>query len=141
MVSHTASIYRDKRTPEDRTILFSQLFLGVRLECAKCHHHPFEKWGQEDFYQTAAIFQSVKQKGAGVSPPISAGTETFYFESGGEIKHPRPEEIMQPTPPGGGPLKYEANEDPRNAWVHWMMRRQSLFFTSHRQPGLGCLFW
>lgn len=124
-----ASIYRDKRTPEDRTILFSQLFLGVRLECAKCHHHPFEKWGQEDFYQTAAIFQSVKQKGAGVSPPISAGTETFYFESGGEIKHPRTEEIMQPTPPGGGPLKYEANEDPRNAWVHWMMREDNPYFS------------
>ena len=36
---------------------------------------------------------------------------------------------MQPTPPGGGPLKYEANEDPRNAWVHWMMREDNPYFS------------
>ena len=123
-----ASIYRDKRTPEDRTVLFSQLFLGVRLECAKCHHHPFEKWGQEDFYQTAAIFQSVKQKGAGVSPPISAGTETFYFQPGGEVRHPRSEEIMQPTPPGGDRLDYDKLTDPRHAWADWMLRPDNPYF-------------
>lgn len=123
-----ASVYRDKRTPEDLTVLFSQLFLGVRLECAKCHHHPFEKWGQEDFYQTAAFFGSVKQKGAGVSPPISAGTETFYFRKGGSVQHPRTEEVMHPAPPGGATVKVEDGTDPRGAWMDWMMNPENPYF-------------
>ena len=83
-----AVIYRDRREPADRTTMFSQIFLGTRLEGARCHNHPNEKWSQNDFYQFAAFFGSMKQKGAAVSPPISAGTETFYFASGGSVKHP-----------------------------------------------------
>ncbi len=123
-----ASIYRDKRTPEDRTVLFSQVFLGVRLECAKCHHHPFEKWGQEDFYRTAAFFGSVGQKGAGVSPPISAGTETFFFRPGGQVKHPRTEEVMHPAPPGGHLEDYSKSSDPRMAWMDWMLHPDNPYF-------------
>ena len=123
-----AAIYRDKRSPGDRTVLFSQVFLGVRLECAKCHHHPFEKWGQEDFYQTAAFFGSVAQKGAGVSPPISAGTETFFFRKGGEVKHPRTEEVMQPAPPGGQLNNYPDTSDPRTAWMDWMLHPDNPYF-------------
>ena len=70
------TVYRDRREPPDLTTMFSQLFLGVRMECAKCHHHPNEKWSQDDFYQFAAYFGPLKQKGAGLSPPISAGTES-----------------------------------------------------------------
>jgi hypothetical protein len=62
-----AVIYRDKREPQDRTTMFSQIFLGTRMECAKCHHHPNEKWSQDDFYQFAAFFGPLKQKGAGLS--------------------------------------------------------------------------
>src|SRR5207248_6602436 len=43
-------LFRDRREPQEITTLVSQLFLGIRLECAKCHHHPFEKYGQDDFY-------------------------------------------------------------------------------------------
>ncbi|MBC8115597.1 MAG: DUF1549 domain-containing protein, partial [Candidatus Saccharimonas sp.] len=44
-----AVMFRDRRSPEDLTTIISQLFLGVRLECAKCHHHPFEAYGQDEF--------------------------------------------------------------------------------------------
>ena len=58
--------------------MVSQLFLGIRLECAKCHHHPFESWGQEDFYEFAAYFARVGRKGVGLSPPISGGEEIIF---------------------------------------------------------------
>ncbi len=51
--------------------MVSQLFLGVRLECAKCHHHPFEVWGQDNFYSFAAYFSDIGRKGTGISAPIS----------------------------------------------------------------------
>ena len=81
--------------------MFSQLFLGVRLECARCHHHPNERWSMDDFYQFAAFFGPLKQKGAGLSPPISAGNETFYFGPGGAVKHPLTDKVLTPRPLDG----------------------------------------
>jgi WD40 repeat protein len=123
-----AVIYRDRREPADLTTMFSQLFFGVRLECARCHHHPNEKWGQEDFYQFAAFFGTVKQKGAGLSPPISAGTETFYFAAGGTVKHPVTGEVMSPRPPDGAALKIPQETDPRQALAQWLATPDNPFF-------------
>jgi hypothetical protein len=123
-----AVIYRDRREPEDLTTMFSQLFLGVRLDCAKCHHHPNEKWGQDDFYKMAAFFGPLKQKGAGLSPPISAGSETFYFAAGKVVKHPVTGEVMQPQPPDGPQLVVAESTDPRRALADWMTNGENPFF-------------
>lgn len=123
-----AVVYRDRREPPELTTMFSQLFLGTRLECAKCHHHPNEKWSQDDFYQFAAFFGPVKQKGAGLSPPISAGRETFYFAPGGSVKHPVSAEEMVPKAPDGPVLKPEAGADPRAALADWLTATNNPFF-------------
>ena len=123
-----AVIYRDRREPAELTTMFSQLFLGTRLECAKCHHHPSEKWGQDDFYQLAAYFGPVKQKGAGLSPPISAGTETFYFAPGGGVKHPVSGATMKPRAPDGPWVADDFPGDPRRALADWLTSRDNPFF-------------
>src|SRR5438105_4715800 len=109
-------------------MMFSQLFLGTRLECARCHHHPNEKWSQDDFYQFAAFFGSMKQKGAGLSPPISAGTETFYFAPGGTVKHPVTEAVMGPRPLDGAPVSLSTNSDPRRILADWLTQPDNPFF-------------
>ena len=73
-----STIFRDRREPIEIAPVVSQLFLGIRLECAKCHHHPFESWGQEQFYEFAAYFARVGRKGTGLSPPISGGEEIVF---------------------------------------------------------------
>lgn len=123
-----AVIYRDRREPADLTTMFSQLFLGTRLECARCHHHPNEKWSQDDFYQFAAFFGSVKQKGAGLSPPISAGTETFYVASGGTVKHPVTGAVMSPRPPDAPSAQLADGADPRRALADWLIAPDNSFF-------------
>ena len=123
-----ATIYRDRREPQERTTLVSQLFLGVRMECAKCHHHPTEKWTQDDFYQFAAFFGPVKQKGAGLSPPISAGRETFYFAAGGAVRHPVTEAVMMPRPLDMPELKIPETTDPRTTLADWMTNPENPFF-------------
>ncbi|MDQ3625347.1 MAG: DUF1549 and DUF1553 domain-containing protein, partial [Verrucomicrobiota bacterium] len=123
-----AVVYRDRREPPELATMFSQLFLGVRLDCAKCHHHPNEKWGQEDFYRMAAFFGPLKQKGTGLSPPISAGNETFYFAPGKPVKHPVTDEVMEPQPPDGPPMKAAENADPRRALADWMTAADNPFF-------------
>lgn len=122
-----AVIYRDRREPPELTTLFSQVFLGTRLECAKCHHHPNEKWSQDDFYQFAAFFGPLKQKGAGLSPPISAGTETFYFAPGGAVKHPVTGGVMVPRPPDGPAVTADSG-DPRRALADWLTAPENPFF-------------
>ena len=93
-----ATLYRDRRSPDEVATMVSQLFLGIRLECAKCHHHPFERWSQKDFYQFAAYFSKVTRKGTGLSPPISGGEEIVYTSSKGHVKHPLTGEVLDPVP-------------------------------------------
>ncbi|MEM9657379.1 MAG: DUF1549 domain-containing protein, partial [Planctomycetota bacterium] len=82
------TFFRDRREPEEITTAVSQLFLGVRMECAKCHHHPFEVWGQDDFYQLAAFFARIGRKGGGLSPPISGAEEIVFVRESGSVAHP-----------------------------------------------------
>ena len=121
-------VYRDRREPPELTTMFSQLFLGVRLECAKCHHHPNEKWSQDDFYQFAAFFGPLKQKGDGLSPPISAGSEIFYFAPGGEVRNPVTDAVVKPRPPDAVGFGVNEDHDPRIALADWLTKPENPFF-------------
>lgn len=123
-----ATLFRDRRSPDELTTIVSQLFLGVRLECAKCHHHPFEKYGQEDFYSFAAYFARVNRKGQGVSPPISGGEEVMFTSSSGSVKHPLTDEVLPPKPLFGQPPELSADEDPREALARWMTSPDNPYF-------------
>ncbi len=114
------TLYRDRRTPDEVGTLISQLFVGVRLECAKCHHHPFEKWGQDDFYSFAAYFAKIARKGTGVSPPISGSEEFFYAGDKGSVKHPVTDKELPPRPLWGEAKLSEDIIDPRDALAEWM---------------------
>jgi len=123
-----AVIFRDRREPADLTTTISQVFMGVRLECAKCHHHPNESWSQDDFYQLAAYFGEVGRKGGGVSPPISGDPEWVFHQPGGTVVHPVTEALMAPTPPGGSQPEIEAGSDPRQALADWLVDPGNRFF-------------
>lgn len=123
------AIFRDRREPIDAATMVSQIFLGTRLECAKCHHHPNEKWSQTDFYQFAAIFSQLKRKGQGISTPISGEAEFIYHAPGGEIKHPVTRETMKPVALDGKELEIKSGGDPRKALADWMTRPENPLFS------------
>ena len=125
-----AVIYRDRREPAERATMFAQLFLGTRLDCARCHNHPNEKWTQADFTRFAAFFSGVKQKGAGLSPPISAGTETFYHAPGGAVKHPVTGEVMAPRPLDGPHRPGAKDEDPRESLLASLLHPENPYFAA-----------
>ena len=126
--SGAATIFRDRREPEEMTTTVSQLFLGIRLECAKCHHHPFEVWGQDDFYGFAAYFARVGRKGTGLSPPISGGEEIVYAEKSGAVKHPLTGQVLEPKPLFGSIPAGASGADPRAALADWMTAPENPFF-------------
>ena len=122
-----STLYRDRRSPDEIATLISQLFLGVRLECAKCHHHPFEKWSQHDFYSFAAYFGKIGRKGRGLSPPISGSEEIMYVSTKGEVRHPVTDEVLEPAPLFGD-ANADGESDPREALARWMTSPENDLF-------------
>ena len=122
------AVLRDKREPIDASSFVSQIFLGVRLDCAKCHHHPSEKWTQEDYYQLAAFFGQMKRKGQAISAPISGEPEYWWYGGKGEVTHPVTDAVMVPKPPDGPEMPYVKGQDPRVALTDWMASSDNPFF-------------
>lgn len=123
------TMFRDRRSPAEITPLVSQLFLGVRLECAKCHHHPFEKWGQDDFYSFAAYFSRVGYKGTGISAPISGGEEMILVAKSGQVQHPLTGKPLPPRPLFGEAPAIPEGGDPRESLATWVTSDQNEYFS------------
>jgi hypothetical protein len=120
-------LYRDRRSPDEVTTMVCQLFLGVRLDCARCHHHPFEVWGQDEFYGTAAYFSAVGYKGTGIGPPISGGEEFIFAGTKKPVKHPVTGADMPPKPlTDAAPEPKE--DDLRAAFFEWMRGDKNPYF-------------
>jgi hypothetical protein len=101
----------------------AQIFLGLRLQCAKCHHHPYERWSQEDYFGLAGFFSRLGRKGLGEPPPYySSRTRTT-----GEI-NPRTGKPIEPKLLDGPELKIPPDQDPRHTLVDWMAKPDNPFF-------------
>ena len=122
------AVFRDKRDPADMGAFVSQIFLGVRLDCAKCHHHPSEKWTQDDYYQLAAFFGRMKRRGQAISAPISGEVEYWWHGGTGSVSHPVTEAVMTPKPPDGPKMPYVEGQDPRARLADWMRASDNPFF-------------
>lgn len=122
------TMFRDRRSPDELTMLVSQLFLGIRLECAKCHHHPNEVWGQDDFYGLAAYFSKVARKGTGISAPISGSEEFIYAGRHRAVKHPLTGEEVKPKPLFGEAPVADDVKDPREVLAAWITSDENPFF-------------
>ncbi|MEZ6088787.1 MAG: DUF1549 and DUF1553 domain-containing protein [Pirellulaceae bacterium] len=83
-----AAFYATLKDAEEAAGSISQLFLGVRIECAQCHHHPFERWSQSDFYAFASFFTGTKQDKKG------DGSVWLTLQPGNDLTHPRTGEAV-----------------------------------------------
>jgi hypothetical protein len=101
----------------------AQVFLGLRLQCARCHHHPYERWAQEDYYGLSGFFTRLGRKSFGEPPPYFASSQV----SSGE-KNPLTNKTPEPKYLDGEYAKFTPEEDPRHALVDWMARPDNPFF-------------
>jgi hypothetical protein len=102
----------------------AQLFLGTRMQCAQCHHHPFEKWSQQDYYGFAAFFANVARK-----PGAFTGEEMIYNKRGtAQTVNIRTKQPVMPTSLGGSALKLKPEQDPRHSLAEWMSAKDNPFF-------------
>lgn len=108
------------RTPEEAAGFYTQLFLGVRMQCAQCHDHPFEKWRRSDFYGTAALFSQVAQKSTKLGPVI-------YDDPAKEFKSPITKAAVAPVIPGGIPVPHNGRPF-RVIFAEWLTRPDNPYF-------------
>lgn len=100
----------------------SQLFLGQRIQCARCHHHPYEKWSQEDYARLSAFFSTVTKKTQGAD--ISFVTRVAPPSA----KHPKTGTAVAPAGLDADVLSVEATVDPRQALSDWITSTDNRFF-------------
>jgi hypothetical protein len=120
-----ANYYMVARTPAEWAETTSQLFLGVRIGCAKCHHHPFEKWSQEDYAGMSAFFVRLGTKGS-QEFGLFGREQVVYLKNSGEQTHPRKGSLVKPHPLDGP----EMNDpiDRRVKLAEWLTSPSNPFF-------------
>jgi hypothetical protein len=101
----------------------SEVFTGVRVQCAQCHNHPFDRWTQEDYYGFVSFFTGVKRKVA------SEEREYFVYDDPGAPPakhlldgHPVPAHFL------GGDAPEVKGKDPRQALAEWLTAKDNVLF-------------
>jgi hypothetical protein len=118
-----ANFWRASRDPLDATETTAQLFLGVRIQCAKCHNHPFERWTQDNYYGIAAAFVRVGRKNS-----ADAEEEVIFSQAGGEVTQPRTNKQMKVHLLLKGDVDVPADQDRRVVFAQWLTAPENPFF-------------
>ncbi|MDA1054745.1 MAG: DUF1549 domain-containing protein [Planctomycetota bacterium] len=119
--SPAGQFYKAVDKPNEMASTISQVFLGVRIECAQCHHHPYDRWTQTDYYGMQAFFTQVAFK-------TSPRGEVLIGSNGAKTNHPRTGEevfahaLLQP------PSQETPAGDRRKLLAAWMTSRENQWF-------------
>ena len=124
-----ANYYRIARDPTSLAETTVQLFFGIRMQCAKCHNHPFERWTQDDYYSMSAWFARVKQRKDPVQPGDGKAdfAEVIYADRAGEVTQPRTGKTMAPKFMGGIIPEIAPGKDRRDVLAGWMASKDNPF--------------
>ena len=123
-----AGFWRRLRDPTLRAEETSQLFLGVRINCAKCHNHPQERWTQEDYHAFSAFFAKLAYKDGPFFVQLYDKEETILLDRSGSWKNPRTSNPAAPKFLGGATPTIQPYADPREEFARWVTAPDNPFF-------------
>ncbi len=116
--------YKRVKEPKNQIEDVAQLFLGVRMQCAQCHHHPFERWSQDDYYSLSAFFSQVGRKPSG-----TRGEDLIFHKRGmATATNVKTGIALKPAAFGDKVPTIAADEDPRLKLADWMGSPKNPFF-------------
>lgn len=121
-----ANYFRATREPKPTMEKTTQVFLGVRMVCAQCHDHPFERWTQNQYYQMSAFFSAV-----GLRPGYEIGEEILFDQRADyDMKHPKDSRVVAPEflIASTTPVPIPSDERRRDALAQWLTSKQNPFF-------------
>jgi hypothetical protein len=122
--------YREVDQVNEQVEDTAQLFLGLRIQCARCHHHPFERWSQNDYYGFSAFFSRVTKKNINLPGFSRQARDRRIVHNPGSAtaKNPRNGLSLKPAGLGSEPLEIAADRDPRQLLADWMAKKDNPFF-------------
>jgi hypothetical protein len=129
-----SNYYRALRNPQVRAEATAEVFLGVRLQCAKCHNHPFDRWTQNDYHGLAAFFSRVQYRVLENRRKDKLDTHEFdgeqivFMAREGEVKNPRTGDVMAPRFLGEKTPTFGPDADRLQALGDWVASPDNPFF-------------
>ena len=118
-----ANFYRTASDRDACVETVSQIFLGARLQCAKCHNHPFERWTQDNYYALGAFFHRVQRRNT-----QRPGEMFIWTSDSGDVTQPRTGQQMTPWLPGQGDVAIDDQTDRRLAFAEWLTGPDNPYF-------------
>lgn len=110
----------------------AQVFMGMRIQCAQCHNHPFDRWTMDDYYSFASFFSQVGRKRA------EDPREVVVFNSGGgDVRHLVDNRVMTPKFLGGAVPEIKPGQDRREILANWLASPENPYFANN----LSNLVW
>lgn len=129
-----ANFYRALRDTPSRAEAVAQVFLGVRLQCARCHNHPFDVWTQDDYYGLSAFFPRIQyriienRRRDRLDSHEFDGEQVVYLAREGEVKHPRTGAAVPPRFPAASGPAVDPEGDRLAALADWITRPDNPYF-------------
>src|SRR4029078_13419918 len=120
-----ANYYRVHKDSSMLAEATSQLFFGVRIECAKCHHHPFEKYSQDDYYGLAAFFARTGTKKS-EEFGLLCREQAVIVRDTGDVRNPRTNQVLTPKPLDAPAIEHPL--DRRNPLADWLAAKDNAYF-------------
>jgi hypothetical protein len=122
--------YKELNQPQEFVDDAAQVFLGLRLACAQCHHHPYEKWSQDDYWGLAAFFGRVGRKQLPIIGGVQQGGNrvAIFNASRGQVINLKTRQVAPYKPLDGKPMEISSYDDPRQKLVDWMVAKDNPFF-------------
>ena len=114
-------LHDDPRSLTETSLL---AFLGMSINCAKCHNHPMEKWTNDEYYGMANLFARVRTKSG-----TADGDNIVFVSSEGDLVQPLTGKPQPPRPLDGKPLSIDSTEDRRIHLANWMVSRENPYFS------------
>jgi hypothetical protein len=118
-----ANFYRTSTDMNECVETISQVFLGARLQCAKCHNHPFERWTQDNYYGLGAFFNRVQRR-----KTDRPGEMFVYTSFAGDVTQPRTGQVVAPWLPQVGSVESPTDTDRRLAFADWLVKPDNPYF-------------
>ncbi|NNE93473.1 MAG: DUF1553 domain-containing protein [Verrucomicrobiales bacterium] len=116
--------YRAVKDNKEQMQDVAQVFMGIRMQCAQCHHHPYEKWSQDDYYGFTAFFTAVGRK-AGDAPDEEI---IYHKRTTAQMANPNTKVVLKPRPLGEEQLEIPPTADPRFELASWMTSPENPYF-------------
>jgi hypothetical protein len=123
--------YKELQDPQQFVDDTAQVFLGLRIACAQCHHHPYEKWSQDDYWGLAAFFGRVGRKNAQIPGGLGnqqSQRQVIFNRPNGNVINKRTQQAAKIQPLDGQPMEIASEDEPRHKLVDWMANKDNQFF-------------